>query len=598
MSALLGVGYDSSDDDSVPKTSATPATTIVAAPEVNTEVWSPGLLLLPTSFHPMKRDQAHMQMTLANTSSQALTYNATYDDMTRPAQGPINPFKPAGPGNGIKRKNVPTGFAEEAAISESTFSAQHRTFQSLGYTRNPTLPDQFVGNMDNVAQFGGRDVVQMKPTKEKSASWRAKRQRKGDSSIVEGDGAYLGPWAKYQNDQQYDQYEVGEGDDHVLASDEEFVEEDETLATDAPMPAMSKEATDYQGDTSKVETSEFHGSEQFDYQGRTYMHVPQDLDVDLRKEIGSIKNYVPKKLVHTWKSHTKPITSLRFFPNSGHLLLSSAADGKAKIWDVYHQRELLRTFSGHNKAITDTDFHPTGRTFLTGSFDRNIKLWDTEYGKCIGRFSTGKTPHVVRFNPSAEHSHEFLAGMSDKKIVQFDTRSGELVQEYDHHLAAVNTITFVDDNRRFITTSDDKSLRAWEYGIPVPIKFIAEPYMFALTRATPHPNGKYVAFQSGDNQIVVYGATDKFRQNRKKSFRGHNTSGYGVDLKISPDGQFIVSGDSAGFACFWDWKTGKMYHKIQAGGKEGGAVTCLDWHPQESSKVVTGGLEGVIKYWD
>ncbi|KAF7734420.1 Pre-mRNA-processing factor [Penicillium ucsense] len=582
MASLLGAGYESSDDDATaPNPSVTTATKIVAAPEVNTE------------------NQAHMQMTLANTSSQALTYNATYDDLTRPSQGPVNPFKPAGPGNGVKRKNVPTGFAEEAAISEATFAAQHRTFQSLGYTRNPTVPDHFVGDLEKVAQFGGKDVVQMKPTKEASAAWRAKRQRKGDSSIVEGEGAYLGPWAQYNNEQQYEEIEVGSGEERELGSDEEWAEEEnETLAPAAPLPAMRKEATDYQGDISKVETTEFHGSEQFDYQGRTYMHVPQDLDIDLKKEVGSVKNYVPKKLVHTWKSHTKPITSLRFFPTSGHLLLSSAADGKAKIWDVYHSRELLRTFSGHTKAITDTDFDPTGKTFLTASFDRQIKLWDTEYGKCLGRFSTGKTPHVVRFNPGAEHSHEFVAGMSDKKIVQFDTRSGELVQEYNHHLAAVNTITFVDDNRRFISTSDDKSLRAWEYGIPVPIKFIAEPYMFALTRATPHPNGKYVAFQSGDNQIVVYGATDKFRQNRKKSFRGHNNAGYGIDIKISPDGQFLASGDSGGFVCFWDWKTGKMYHKIMAGGKEGGATTCLDWHPQETSKVATGGLEGVIKYWD
>lgn len=583
MSALLGLGYDSSDDDAtaMPNSSVTTATKVVAAPEVNTE------------------DQAHMQMALANASSQALTYNATYDDLTKPSQGPINPFKPAGPGNGIKRKNVPTGFAEEAAISESTFAAQHRTFQSLGYTRNPTMPDQFVGNLENAAQYGGRDVVQIKPTKSASANWRTKRQKKGDSSIVEGEGAYLGPWAKYQNDQQYDYVEVAEGDERALGSDEEYVEEeDETLTTTAPMPAMSKDATAYEGDLATQETTEFHGSEQYDYQGRTYMHVPQDLDIDLRKEPGTTKNYVPKKLVQTWKSHTKPITSLRFIPKSGHLLLSSAADGKAKLWDVYHSRELLRTFSGHTKAISDTDFHPSGKTFLTGSYDRQIKLWDTEYGKCLGRFSTGKTPHVVRFNPGADHSHEFLAGMSDKKIVQFDTRSGELVQEYDHHLAAVNTLTFVDDNRRFISTSDDKSLRAWEYGIPVPIKFIAEPYMFALTRATPHPNGKYVAFQSGDNQIVVYSATDKFRQNRKKRFVGHNTSGYAVDLKVSPDGQFLVSGDSGGYVCFWDWKTGKMYHKIQAGGKEGGAVTCLDWHPHESSKVVTGGLDGSIRYWD
>ncbi|KAF9893606.1 hypothetical protein FE257_010918 [Aspergillus nanangensis] len=581
MASLLGTGYESSDDDTTATTLHTqvPATKIVAAPEVNTE------------------DQAHMQMMLANTSSGALTYNATYDDLSRPTQGPSNPFKPDGPANGLKRKNVPTGYAQEAAISEATFAAQHRTFQSLGYSRNPTLPDQLVGDLNQAAQYGGRDIVQMKPSKEKSAALRSKRQRKGDSSIVEGEGAYVGPWARYEHD-DYVYEETAADDDRPLASDEEYVDEDEEETAISLMPAMSKQATDYQDDTSKTETTEFHGSEQFDYMGRTYMHIPQDLDIDLNKEPGRVKNFIPRKLIHTWKSHTKPITSLRFFPGAGHLLLSSAADGKAKIWDVYHSRELLRTFSGHTKAITDTDFHPSGKTFLTASYDRQMKLWDTEYGKCIGRFSTGKTPHVVRFNPSPDLSHEFLAGMSDKKIVQFDTRSGELVQEYDHHLAAINTITFVDNNRRFISTSDDKSLRAWEYGIPVPIKFIAEPYMFALTRATPHPNGKYVAFQSGDNQIVVYGATDKFRQNRKKSFRGHNNAGYAIDIKISPDGQFIASGDSGGYVCFWDWKTGKMYHKIQAGGKEGGATTCLDWHPQETSKVVTGGLDGAIKFWD
>ncbi len=226
-----------------------------------------------------------------------------------------------------------------------------------------------------------------------------------------------------------------------------------------------------------------------------------------------------------------------------------------------------------------------------------MKLWDTEYGKCISRFSTGKTPHCIRFQP-ADGANEFIAGMSDKKIVQFDTRSGEMTQEYDHHLGPINSLTFVDENRRFISTSDDKSLRAWEYNIPVPIKFIADPSMYALTRSSAHPSGKYVAFQSADNQIVVYAAGDKFRQNRKKGFRGHNTSGYAIDLAISPDGSLVASGDSAGFVCFWDWKTGKMWHKIQAGGEGNGAVTCVAWHQQETSKVATGGLDGIIRYWD
>lgn len=48
-------------------------------------------------------------------------------------------------------------------------------------------------------------------------------------------------------------------------------------------------------------------------------------------------------------------------------------------------------------------------------------------------------------------------------LLQWDVRSGEITQEYDRHLGAVNTITFVDENRRFVTTSDDKSLRVWEW---------------------------------------------------------------------------------------------------------------------------------------
>ena len=529
-----------------------------------------------------------LQMMLATPTDTSLTYNVSYDDLIRPSQGPANPFQST-EGNALKRKNVLTGHAEEAIVSDATFTTNHRTFQSLGYTKDPSANGGYIGDIAKAQSLGGKDVVQMRPSKEASVAFRAKRQKKGDASIVDGEGAYLGPWARYHDQQAYEDEEALAGEE--LASDEEYIEE---AIVPANMPPPSHAGTDYQVDNTNTETTEFHGDSEYDYQGRTYMHVPQDLDVDLRKEVGAQKNYYPKKLIHTWKSHTKAITSLRFFPSSGHLLLSSSADSHAKLYDVYHSRALLRTYSGHTKAITDSTFSPSGDQFLSASYDRQMKLWDTESGKCISRFSTGKIPHVIRFHPDPS-STEFLAGMSDKKIIQFDTRSGQLTQEYDHHLGPVNTITFVDENRRFITTSDDKSLRAWEFNIPVPIKFIAEPYMYSMVRASPHPNGKYVAFQSLDNQIVVYASTDRFRQNRKKCFRGHNNAGHAIDVSVSPDGGMVMSGDSGGYVCFWDWKTCKMYNKILA---NDGPVVCAQWHPQESSKVATGGLDGVIKYWD
>lgn len=497
----------------------------------------------------------------------------TGENLAQPKLGPANPFKDEA--NALKRKNVLTGFAEETYVSEHTFRSKHRAIERAGGPE--------------------REYKSGSELKDDAARLRATRQKKGDATIAEGVGAYVGPWAKYK----LPEYETVTENEEI-ASDEEYEEVEEeddviesgTLVT-APAAALARrKEVEEMGD----ETTTFHGEQEFDYQGRTYMHVPLDLDVDLRKEAGSIANFIPKKQIHSWNDHTKDVTALRFFPNSGHLLLSASADCTVKIWDVYHKRELLRTYSGHTKALSDIDFNTSGTQFISASFDRMMKLWDTEKGICINKFTTGKTPHCIRFNPSHEHGHEFLAGMSDKKIVQFDTRAGnDPVQEYDHHLGPINTITFVSDNTRFMTTSDDKSVRAWDYNIPVPIKYIAEPYMFPLTRAGLHPSGKYVAYQSSDNQIVVYGASDKFRQNRKKSYRGHNNAGLAIDVACSPDGQFLASGDSAGFVCFWDWKTCKMYHKIKAGEQ---AITCVQWHPQETSKVVTAGADGEIRYWD
>jgi pre-mRNA-processing factor 17 len=496
------------------------------------------------------------------------------EDLVQQERGPANPFKDETVS--LKRKNVLTGHAEETFISEQSFRSKHRAVERKGGPE--------------------REGQSSTARKQETARIRATRESKGDATVSEGPGSYVGPWARHDRPR----YEtIEDDDDEVLGSDEEYevVEEDEVVESgtviQAPAETLARRKEMEQlGD----ETTTFHGAEEFDYQGRTYMHVPQDLDVDLRKEIGSVTNYIPKKQIHAWKDHTKAVTAMHFFPGSGHLLLSASADTTVKIWDVYHERELLRTYAGHSKALSDICFNTTGTQFISSSYDRMIKLWDTETGACISKFTTGKTPHVVKFNPDPDHSHEFLAGMSDKKIVQFDTRTPkELVQEYDHHLAAINTITFVDQNRRFMTTSDDKSLRAWDYNIPVPIKYIAEPDMYPMTRASLHPSGKYVAYQSSDNQILVYGANEKFRQNRKKSYRGHNNAGMAIELDFSPDGQFLASGDSGGFVCFWDWKTCKMYHKLKASSQ---AVTCVKWHPQETSKVITAGMDGQIKLWD
>uniref|UniRef100_A0A673N567 Pre-mRNA-processing factor 17 n=1 Tax=Sinocyclocheilus rhinocerous TaxID=307959 RepID=A0A673N567_9TELE len=289
------------------------------------------------------------------------------------------------------------------------------------------------------------------------------------------------------------------------------------------------------------------------------------------------------------------VSAIRLFPVSAHLLLSCSMDCKIKLWEVYNDRRCARTFIGHSKAVRDVCFNNTGTQFLSAAYDRYLKLWDSETGQCIARFTNRKVPYCVKFNPDEDKQSLFVAGMSDKKIVQWDIRSGEVVQEYDRHLGAVNTITFVDENRRFVSTSDDKSLRVWEWDIPVDFKYIAEPSMHSMPAVTLSPNGKWLACQSMDNQILIFGAQNRFRLNKKKIFKGHMVAGYACQVDFSPDMSYVVSGDADGKLNIWDWKTTKLYHRIKAHDKV--CISAL-WHPHETSKVITCGWDGQIKLWD
>lgn len=391
----------------------------------------------------------------------------------------------------------------------------------------------YVGDVDRAAQVAN-SVTSTRNEREAIAALKRKREAFGDASVLEGNDAYQGPWAKYQKDVEPVLPPSGsEGEETDTGDEDDAYELSKT-------PRKQEE---------KKEKSVFHGSSMYDYLGRSFMHVPQDLDINLDKDPGEQTCFIPKKCIQTWNAHPQGVTTAKFFPRHGHLLLSAGMDSKVKIWDCFHDRELLRSYSGHSKTVGDICFSNDGRQFLSASYDKMIKLWDTETGQVVNRFTTGKIPNCVKFNPL--DGNEFLAGMSDKKIVQFDVRTGEVEQEYDHHLGPVNTITFVDENRRFMTTSDDKSMRVWEYGIPVPIKFVADPTMQSMPSVALHPSGRYVAAQSLDNEIVVFQAEDKFRRHRRKAFKGHGCGGYAVQVNFSPDGRFLISGDAGGFACFW-----------------------------------------------
>lgn len=171
-----------------------------------------------------------------------------------------------------------------------------------------------------------------------------------------------------------------------------------------------------------------------------------------------------------------------------------------------------------------------------------------------------------------------------------------MCQEYNYHLGAVNSVTFVDEGRRFVSTSDDKKVLVWDYDIPVPIKYISDPEMHSMPSVTLSPNGTVFAGQSMDNAIKCFQAKDKFKELKNKQFKGHANAGFACQIGFSPDDKFIMSGDGEGKLWFWDYGTKRVLKKLQA--HDSGPCMGAIWHPVEASKVATCGWDGAVKLWD
>lgn len=71
--------------------------------------------------------------------------------------------------------------------------------------------------------------------------------------------------------------------------------------------------------------STFHGKAEDDSLGRSWLEAPKD-----RKNEAEAGCYLPKKVVASWTGHQKGVQAVRFFPGSGHLLLTAGMDGKVR----------------------------------------------------------------------------------------------------------------------------------------------------------------------------------------------------------------------------------------------------------------------------
>lgn len=362
--------------------------------------------------------------------SKEVMYNPRYEELFAPVQGPENPHLTE---QQKAPRNMLSGYVEKAHISSFNFENQRRTFHTYGYALDPSVNGEtsdghsYVGDLQAAYDTEGKTVFESPMPKKK------RKQDKNDKpEDIEG---FLGPWGKFENEEAVARPnpEQKAALDEILAkrNRRHKVPEDKPFEEKSVLHSKHKHLVFLTRITYSFNHFLIAVKDPLDYQGRSFLHAPHDVGVNLRSSSHPDRCFLPKAHIHTWTGHTKGISAIRLVPKTAHLLLSASMDSRVKIWEVYKERRCIRTYYGHRQAVKDVAFSNNGEQFLSAGYDRYIKLWDTETGDVVHRFTSRKIPFCVKFHPDHNKQHLFVAGTSDKKIICVSI-SRSMIEPGDH----------------------------------------------------------------------------------------------------------------------------------------------------------------------
>ena len=200
---------------------------------------------------------------------------------------------------------------------------------------------------------------------------------------------------------------------------------------------------------------------------------------------------------YSMEGHKGGIKSL-IFSYDGKYLYSAALDGKVLKWDIAARTS--KNVATGSMEITSIDISSKGNYLAGISTDGNVVVWNQEQNSDNFRIETaGKNIKVVRFNPG---NNLLALGDANGSIELWDIALHKKLSEVKAHNGQINDIQFNAGLKQMATSGNDKKLKI--FNIKDPSDLTEPPVTLA------------------DNE------------------------GFVLVMQFSPDGQMIISGESAG----------------------------------------------------
>ena len=165
--------------------------------------------------------------------------------------------------------------------------------------------------------------------------------------------------------------------------------------------------------------------------------------------------------------HDMYVRSVCFSPD-GKYLATGAEDKCIRLWEIAN-RQILKTFRGHESDIYTLDYSRDGSTIASGGADRTIRLWSVRTVRSQQELGHQDCITSVALSPKGT----LVAGGSrDSNIYIWDIEKGERIEIFEGrinnsgqaggHSDCVNSVSFSPSGRELISGSFDNTIKIWE----------------------------------------------------------------------------------------------------------------------------------------